>query len=108
MDTILRNRRIGNLPVGEITVGLEMFLEPVLAYLPEKRLREVAKLAVQGIIGGQSPLVVQIARGVAREDETIWPMAKRSSIPTALTKNMGWMLKMCAYKPSNACDVSSS
>jgi hypothetical protein len=32
---------------------------------------------VQGIIGGQSPLVTQMARGVAREDETIWPMAKR-------------------------------
>ena len=41
MDTILRNRRIGNLPVGEITASLGMFLKPVLAHLPEKRLREV-------------------------------------------------------------------
>lgn len=77
MDTILRNRQIGNLPVGEISVGLEMFLKPVMAHLPEKRLQEVAKLAVQGIMGGQSPVVMQIARGVAREEETIWPMAKR-------------------------------
>jgi hypothetical protein len=77
MDTILQNRRIGNLPVGEITVGLEMFLKPVLAQLPEKRLREVGKLAVQGIIGGQSPLITQIARGVVRPGETIRPMAKR-------------------------------
>lgn len=46
-------------------------------HLPEKRLREVAKLALQRIIGGQSPLVTQMARGVAQGEETIWPMAKR-------------------------------
>jgi hypothetical protein len=61
----------------ELTTTLETFVEPVLMRLLEKRLREVAKLAMQGIIGGQSPLVTQMARGVAREGETIWPMAKR-------------------------------
>jgi hypothetical protein len=61
----------------ELAATQEVFMEPVLAHLPEKRLREVAKLAVQGVIGGQSPLVTQMARGVAREDETVWPVAKR-------------------------------
>lgn len=37
----------------------------------------VGKLAVQGILAGQSPVVTQMARGVAREDETVWPTAKR-------------------------------
>jgi hypothetical protein len=37
----------------------------------------VAELAVQGILGGQSPLVTQMARAVEREEETIWPTAKR-------------------------------
>jgi hypothetical protein len=37
----------------------------------------VAKLAVQGILGSQSPLLTQMARGVRGEEETIWPAAKR-------------------------------
>ncbi len=77
MDTILRNQRMGNLPMGEITDDLGVFLKPVLLHLPEKRLRGVGKLAVQGIIGGQSPLITQIARGVVWHKETVWPMAKR-------------------------------
>jgi hypothetical protein len=77
MDSILQNEAIDNLPVSELLETLEAFLEPVLAQLPEKRLREVGQLAVQGVIGGQSPLVSQMARGVKREDKTIRPMARR-------------------------------
>jgi hypothetical protein len=77
MNTILQNSAIYKLPAEELETTLTAFIEPVLTHLPEKRLREVAKLAVQGVIGGQSPLVTQMARGVAREDETIWPIAKR-------------------------------
>lgn len=77
MDTILQSGAIDNLPVVELMDALSAFLEPVSMQLPEKRLREVGKLAVQGVIGGQSPLVAQMARGVAREDKTIWPTAKR-------------------------------
>ena len=77
MNTILQNSVIDRMPVAELAASLDAFLEPVTRHLPEKRLREVGKLIVQGIIGGQSPLVTQIARGVAREEETVWPMAKR-------------------------------
>jgi len=77
MNTILQNSAIDKLPMKELTVTLDAFMEPVLMNLPEKRLREVAKLAVQGVIGGQSPLITQMARGVKRADETIWPVAKR-------------------------------
>jgi hypothetical protein len=77
MDTILENEMIAKLPMVELENELERFLEPVLAQLPEKRMREVGKLAVQGIVGGQSPVVTQMARGVVREGETIWPVAKR-------------------------------
>jgi hypothetical protein len=77
MDTILQDRASDNLPTSELIDGLSTFLEPMLVHLPEKRLREVAKLAVQGVLGGQSPLVTQMARGVEREDERIWPMARR-------------------------------
>jgi hypothetical protein len=77
MNTILQSGVIDNLPVAEVMDTLNTFLEPMLAHLPEKRLREVGQLAVQGIIGGQSPLVTQMARGVTREDKTIRPMARR-------------------------------
>lgn len=77
MNTILQVSAIDNLPVVELTDVLDTFLTPVLRHLPEKRLREVGKLAVRGILAGQSPVVAQIARGVAREEETILPTAKR-------------------------------
>ena len=77
MASILENDAIDKLPMAELSATLDLFLEPVLKHLPEKRLREVGKLAVQGVLGGQSPLVTQMARGVVREDETVWPTAKR-------------------------------
>ena len=77
METILQSGAIDNLPVAELLDALNAFLEPVSMHLPEKRLREVGKLAVQGILGGQSPLVTQMARGVIREGETIRPTCRR-------------------------------
>ena len=77
MNMIFRRGEVGKLAVAELTNGLSAFLEPVLMHLPEKRLREVGNLAVQGVIGGQAPLVTQMARGLGHEGETILPMAKR-------------------------------
>ncbi len=77
MSSISQNEVIDKLPVAELQADLDRFLELVLRRLPEKRLRAVAKLAVQGILGSQSPLLTQMARGVVREEETIWPVAKR-------------------------------
>jgi hypothetical protein len=73
MVNIQQDEEIGKLPVGELQAELGLFLQPVLRRLPEKRLRAVGELAVQGILGGQSPVVTHIARGVAREEKTIWP-----------------------------------
>lgn len=77
MHRIQQKVAMGNLPIEELSETLTRFLEPVSRHLPEKRLREVGHLAVQGVISGQSPLVTQIARGVERAGETVWPMAKR-------------------------------
>lgn len=77
MTSILQNDAIDKLPVAELSATLELFLEPSLMHLPEKRLQVVGKLAVQGILAGQSPMVTRMARGVARGDETVWPTAKR-------------------------------
>lgn len=56
MNTIPQIGAIDNLPAAELTETLSIFLEPAMRDLPEKRLREVAKLAVRGIIAGQSPI----------------------------------------------------
>jgi hypothetical protein len=77
MDSILQSDVLDKLPVDELEADLEAFLKPVLMHLPEKRLRDVAQRIVQGILGSQSPLITQMARGVAREEKTIWPMSKR-------------------------------
>ena len=77
MNTILQSSMIHKLPTAELTATLDIFLQPVLISLPEKRPREVRKPAIQGIIGGQSPLVNQMAPGAAREEQTFWPIAKR-------------------------------
>ena len=77
MASIQQDEAIGKLPVGELQAELALFLQPVLRRLPEQRLRAVGKLAVQGVLGSQSPLLTHMARGVAREEETIWPTAKR-------------------------------
>jgi hypothetical protein len=73
----VQNGAIDKLPVAQLSTTLALFLEPVMMHLPEKRLRDVGKLAVQGVLSGRSPLVSQMARGAAREDETVWPTAKR-------------------------------
>jgi len=76
MDTVLQNRELSTCQ----RMSLRRHRLPfgaVLLHLPEKRLQEVGKLAVRGIIGGQSPVVTQIARGVRQEETAIWPMAKR-------------------------------
>ena len=77
MTSILQEAGNDKLPVAELQADLDLFLQPVLRRLPEKRLRAVGKLAVQGILGSQSPLLTQMARGVVRVEETLWPAAKR-------------------------------
>ena len=77
ITSILQEAGNDKLPVAELQADLDLFLQPVLRRLPEKRLRVVGKLAVQGILGSQSPLLTQMARGVVRAEETTWPTAKR-------------------------------
>jgi hypothetical protein len=48
-----------------------------MAQLPDQRLKRVVPLAIQGILAGQSPQITHMARGVAGEGKTKWPVAKR-------------------------------
>ena len=77
MDTIQDAPMLANLPVAELEAALEGFLAPVAVELPDARLRRVLVQAVHGIVSSQSPVVTAVARGVAREQECVWPLAKR-------------------------------
>ncbi|HEY72053.1 MAG: hypothetical protein B6I35_03495 [Anaerolineaceae bacterium 4572_32.2] len=44
MNTILQSSAIDKLPMNELAATLDVFMGPVLAHLPEKRLRKVGKL----------------------------------------------------------------
>ena len=77
MDKITDAAALANLPVAELEEALVEFLAPVAAELPDERLRRVLVQAVQGIVGSQSPVVTAVARGVEREQEHVWPLAKR-------------------------------
>jgi hypothetical protein len=72
MNSISQNETIDKLPVAELQTDLNQFLQPVL-----KRLRAVGQLAVQGILGSQSPLLTHMARDTEHKEETIGPTAKR-------------------------------
>jgi hypothetical protein len=77
MDSILQNPIVDNLPGDELTSQLDTFLQPVLAHLPEKRLCDVAQMAVRGVVAAQSPVLTKVASGVSRTEETVWSTAKR-------------------------------
>lgn len=77
MESIPQNALVDKLPGKELQDRLESFLEPVFVQLPEKRLRDVARMAVQAIVAAQSPVLTEVARQISRTEETVWPNAKR-------------------------------
>ena len=77
MHTIAQNEVFANLPITELEQAIEQFLQPVTERLPDKRLGRVVRLAVQAISSSQSPIVTQMARGLARASQTIPASAKR-------------------------------
>ena len=77
MTSIPGNGVVANLPISELKQAGRAFLAPVMAQLPDQRLKRVVPLAIQGILAGQSPQITHMARGVAGEGKTKWPVAKR-------------------------------
>ncbi len=57
--------------IGTQVEGVTNYEVTVCLKTAEQRLRVVGGLAVQGILGSQSPVVTHMARGVAREEKTI-------------------------------------
>jgi hypothetical protein len=77
MNKIPTQQPAVKLPLAELKGSLDAFVEPMSSLLPDKRLRRLVRLGVQGILAGQSPRITQIARGVAHSHKSIWPLSKR-------------------------------
>jgi len=77
MHRIPQNAHLDKLPGDEVYDQLACYLQPVLSQLPDKRLRDVAQMMVQGILAARSPILTQAASKVARSEETEWPTVKR-------------------------------
>lgn len=65
------------LPIVEIEESLVNFLQPIMERLPDKRLRQVVPLSVQGILGSETPIVLQMAQSISHSEGGTWAVAKR-------------------------------
>jgi hypothetical protein len=77
MHTIPIVEVMKQLPISEIEESLTNFLRPMMERLPDKRLGRVVPLSVQGILGSESPVVLQMAQSISRSEGKTWAVAKR-------------------------------
>src|SRR5205814_3937606 len=77
MPTLTQKELLAKLPQHELQESLSAFMRPLTQLLPDVRLPAVAALTVQGILSSESPIITQIARGVAHTQQTIRPSSKR-------------------------------
>jgi len=77
MKTIAINQVLDQLPVAEVESSLTEFLSPIMERLPDVRLGRVVALSVQGILGSESPVVLQMAQAISASEGETWSVAKR-------------------------------
>lgn len=68
---------LAKLPIGEIKATIQEHIRPLEKKLPDKRLERVVEDMVLGIIGGETPVITEIARQKSKEDGESWAVAKR-------------------------------
>lgn len=77
MHTIPIAEVMKQLPIAEMEESLTDFLRPIMDRLPDKRLGRVVPLSVQGILGSESPVVLQMAQAISHHEGETWAVAKR-------------------------------
>ena len=66
-----------NLPMEEITRTIWNPIRPRMNAMPDKRRRNVLVRMVLGILGGQTPVITEMARQSSKEEGGTWAVAKR-------------------------------
>lgn len=68
---------LAKLPIGEIKTSIQEHIQPMCKRLPDKRLERVVEDMVLGVLGGETPVITEIARQNSKEDGESWAVAKR-------------------------------
>jgi len=74
--TIALSDIFAKLPIEQIKTTLHTHLLPLTSVLPDVRLGRVAELLILGILGGQTPIITEIARQNSKESGETWAVAK--------------------------------
>jgi hypothetical protein len=65
------------LPIAEIKTSIQKHIQPMTEQLPDKRLKRVIEEMVLGILGGETPVITEMARQTSKDDGESWAVAKR-------------------------------
>jgi hypothetical protein len=72
LETIL-----AKLPIEKLKETIKAHVQPLTRLLPDKRLGEVVECILLGIMGGQTPVITEMARTNSKAAGETWPIAKR-------------------------------
>jgi hypothetical protein len=75
--TIALETILAKLPLEEIQATIQKQIRPLVQKLPDKRLERVITDMVLGILGGETPVITEIARQNRKEEGESWAAAKR-------------------------------
>jgi hypothetical protein len=67
---------LAKLPIEQIENAVRQHISPLVSHLPDKRLGRVAELIILGILGGQTPVITEIARHSSKDEGETWAVAK--------------------------------
>ena len=65
------------LPIEQIRRTVREHIEPLLRLMPDKRMGRVAEQIIMGILGGQTPVITEMARQSSKDEGETWAAAKR-------------------------------
>ena len=66
-----------SIPILEIKATIRKHIQPITERLPDKRLKRVVEDMVLGVLGGETPVITEIARENSKDDGESWAVAKR-------------------------------
>jgi hypothetical protein len=77
MNIALETTLAKTIPINEIKGTIQKHIEPIAAQLPDKRLKRGLEDMVLGILGGETPVITEMARQHSKDDGESWAVAKR-------------------------------
>lgn len=77
MLNIALEKALAKLPVEEIQKTIQTHIRRLTEHLPDKRLKRVIEDMVLGILGGETPVITEMARQNRKTEGESWAVAKR-------------------------------